>query len=55
LREEVDESIIVQKVLRYIPMIFYPNISTLEEIIDLDAISMGELHEIFTSYEMRTE
>jgi hypothetical protein len=52
---EVDESIIVQKVLRSIPMIFDPTISSLEERTDLDSISMDELHRIFTSYEMRTE
>jgi hypothetical protein len=36
-------------------MRFYPKISTLEEREDLDSIRMGELHGIFTSYEMRTE
>ena len=54
LGEEIDESIIVQKVLRSLPMRFDPNISTLEEIIGLDSISMDELHGIFTTYEMRT-
>jgi len=33
---------------------FDPKISTLEEKIDLDSISMDELHRIFTTYEMRT-
>jgi hypothetical protein len=55
LGEEVDESIIVQKVLRSLPMIFDPKISTLEERADLDSISMDELHGIFTAYEMRIE
>jgi hypothetical protein len=55
LGEEVDESIIVQKVLRSLPMRFDPKISTLEEREDLDSISMDELHGIFTAYEMRTE
>jgi hypothetical protein len=55
LGEEVDESIIVQKVLRSLPMRFDPKISTLEERTDLDSISMDELHGIFTAYEMRTE
>jgi hypothetical protein len=36
-------------------MRFNPKISTLEERSDLDSISMDELHEIFTAYEMRTE
>jgi hypothetical protein len=36
LGEEVDESIIVQKVLRSLPMRFDPKVSTLEEITHLD-------------------
>jgi hypothetical protein len=55
LGEEVDESIIVQKVLRSLPMRFDPKISSLEERTDMDSISMDELHGIFTAYEMRTE
>jgi hypothetical protein len=35
-------------------MRFNPNILALEEILDLDSISMDELHGIFTPYEMRT-
>jgi hypothetical protein len=55
LGEEIKESVIVQKVLRFLPMRFDPKISTLEEISDLNSISMDELHGIFTTYEMRTE
>jgi hypothetical protein len=55
LGEEVDESIIVQKVLRSLQMIFDHNISTLEEITYMDSISMDELHGIFIAYEMRTD
>ena len=55
LKEEIKESVIVQKVLISLPMRFNPKISTLEEILDLNSISMDELHEIFTAYEMRTE
>jgi hypothetical protein len=55
LGEEVDESIIVKKVLRSLPMRFDPKISALEERTDLDSISMDELHGIFTAYEMRTK
>jgi hypothetical protein len=36
-------------------MRFNPKISALEERLDLDSISMDELHGIFTAYEMRTE
>jgi hypothetical protein len=55
LGEEIEESVIVQKVLRSLPMRFNPKISTLEERSDLNSISMDELHGIFTTYEMRTE
>jgi hypothetical protein len=55
LGEEIEESIIVQKVLRSLPMRFNPKISALEERSYLNSISMDELHGIFTAYEMRTE
>jgi hypothetical protein len=55
LGEEVEESMIVQKILRSLPMRFDPKISTLEEREDLGTISMDELHGIFTTYEMRTK
>jgi hypothetical protein len=55
LGEEIEEYIIVQKVLRPLPMRFNPKILALEERSDLNSISMGELHGIFTAYEMRTE
>jgi hypothetical protein len=47
LGEEIEESVIVQKVVRYLPMRFNPKISTLEERSDLNSISMDELHGIF--------
>jgi hypothetical protein len=55
LGEEIEESVIVQKVLRSLPMRFNPKISALEERLDLNSISMDELHGIFAAYEMRTE
>jgi hypothetical protein len=55
LGEAIDESMIVQKVLRSLPIIFDPKISSWEEIIDLDRLSMDERHGIFTAYEMRIE
>jgi hypothetical protein len=55
LGEEIEESVIVQKVLRSLSMIFNPKISTLEERSDLKSISMDGLHGIFIAYEMRTE
>ena len=36
-------------------MRFDPKISALEERLNLDSISMDELHGIFTTYEMRIE
>ena len=55
LGEEIKESLIVQKVIRYLPMRFNPKISALEERSDLNLISMDELHGIFTEYEMRNK
>jgi hypothetical protein len=55
LGEEIEESIIVQKILISLPMRFNPKISSLEARSDLDSIRMDELHGIFTTYEMRTE
>jgi hypothetical protein len=55
LGEEVDESVVIQKVLRSLPIRFDPKISSLEERTYLDSLSMDELHGIFTAYEMRIE
>jgi hypothetical protein len=55
LGEEIEESVIVQKVLRSFPMRSNLKISALEERSDLNSISMDELHGIFTAYEMRIE
>jgi hypothetical protein len=54
LGEEIKGSMIVQKVLRSLPMRFDPKISSLEEREDLATLSMDELHGILTTYEMRT-
>jgi hypothetical protein len=55
LGEEIQEPIIVQKVLRSLPMRFDPKISSLEEREDLTTLSIDELHGILTTYEMRTK
>ena len=55
LGEKVDEIIIVQKILRSLPLIFDPKISSIEEIKDLDNLELDELHGILTTYEMRIE
>jgi hypothetical protein len=53
--EEVDESMVIQKVLISLHMRFDPKISTLEERKNIDSLSMDELHGIFTTYEIRIE
>jgi hypothetical protein len=55
LGEEVDESMVIQKVLISLHMRFDPKISTLEERKNIDSLSMDELHGIFTTYEIRIE
>jgi hypothetical protein len=55
LGEEIEESVIFQKVLRSLLMRFNPKILTLEEILDLNSIRMDKLHGIFIAYEMRIE
>jgi hypothetical protein len=52
---EFDDSVVVQKVLRSLPMIFDSKISDLEEREYIGRLSMDELHGIFTTYEMRKE
>lgn len=55
LGEGVNESIIVQKVLRSLPLIYDAKVSAIEESWDLTKMTMDELHGILTAYEMRTE
>ena len=50
---KVEESTIVQKVLRSLPDRFDSKISVIEESKDLDTLKMVELHGILTTYEMR--
>jgi hypothetical protein len=53
--EQVENTTLIQKILRSLPMRFDSKVSTLEERKDLDNLSMDELHGILTSYEMRKE
>jgi hypothetical protein len=55
LGEEVNESIIVQKVLRSLPLRYDAKVSAIEESRDLTKMTMDELHGTLTTYEMRTE
>jgi hypothetical protein len=54
LGEELKDKIIVQKVLRSLPMRYDSKVSTLEDRKYLDKLTMDELHGILTAYEMRT-
>eukprot|EP00253_Pinus_taeda_P024384 PITA_24384 len=53
LDEKIEESTIVQKVLRSLPDRFDCKINAIEEAKDLDTLKMDELHGILTTYEMR--
>ena len=45
----VEESMIVQTILRSLPLIFDAKVSIIEEMKDLDKWIMGEFHEILTT------
>eukprot|EP00253_Pinus_taeda_P032684 PITA_32684 len=53
LDEKVEESTIVEKVLRSLPNRFDSKISAIEEAKDLDTLKMDELHGILSAHEMR--
>ena len=55
LGEKVDEQVIVQKILRSLPMRFDSKISAIEERYDLNTMTMDELHGTLTAYEMKIE
>ncbi|KAH9296039.1 hypothetical protein KI387_039627, partial [Taxus chinensis] len=55
LGEKVEESEIVQKVLRSLPVRFDAKVSAIEEMKNLDQLKMDELHGILTAYEMNTK
>jgi hypothetical protein len=54
LGEEIEGLVIVQKILRSLPMGFDPKVSSLEERVYLATLSMDELHGILKAYEIRT-
>ena len=55
LGERIEEPVIVQKILRSLPMRFDSKISAIEERSDLDTMTVDELHGTLTAYEMRTK
>lgn len=50
--ENIEESIIVQKVLRSLPEWFDTKVSAIEKMKDLDNLKMDEIHGILIAYEM---
>jgi hypothetical protein len=55
LSEDIEEIVIVQKVLRSLPSRFNPKISSIPKLKDLDKLTMDEMHGIFIAYETRIE
>ena len=55
LGENVENTTLVQKILRSLPMRFDSKVLALEERKDIDKLSMDELYGILTTYEMRIE
>jgi hypothetical protein len=55
LGENIDEVVVVQKVLRSLPSRLDAKVSAIEELHDLDKLTMDRLHGILTAYEMRTK
>jgi uncharacterized lipoprotein YehR (DUF1307 family) len=53
LGEEIDESLVVQKVLRSLLLKYDAKVSTIEETRDLTKMTMDELHGSLIAYEMR--
>jgi len=54
LGEELDESLVVQKVLRSLLLKYDAKVSAIEETRDLTKMTMDELHGTLMAYEMRT-
>ena len=55
LGEEVEETIVVRKILRTLPKRFNPKISALEERTNLKTVTVDQLHGTLVAYEMRIE
>ncbi len=53
--EDVDEKVVVQKVLRSLPSKFNLKVSSIEDRPTLDQLKLNELQGILTAYEMRIE
>ena len=53
LGETMDETLVVQKILRSLPVRFNPKVSAIEEREGLDDLKLSQLHGILIAYEMR--
>ena len=53
LGETIEDTYIVDKVLRTLPMVYNPKVSTLEDRQDTKNITLDELYGILTAYELR--
>jgi inorganic pyrophosphatase len=53
LGEMIDESCLVQKILKSLPNRFNSKVSAIEEIIDLKTLTLDQLIGTLTTYEMR--
>ena len=53
LGENIDEASVVQKILRSLPEIFNPKVSTIEELSDLKTLPIDQLLGTLKAYEMR--
>jgi len=54
LGEQLDDKIVVQKVLISLPLRYDPKVPTLDDRENLEKLTMDKLHGIITTYEMRT-
>lgn len=50
----MDDKVVVQKILRLLPLRFDAKVSAIEEMVELDKLTVDKLHGILTAYEMRT-
>ncbi|XP_042476297.1 uncharacterized protein LOC122057990 [Macadamia integrifolia] len=53
LGEEVKDAVVVKKILRSLPYLYNPKVSTIEESKDLNTMKLDELHGTLIAYEMR--
>ena len=53
--EQIEESVIVQNVLRSLPLRFNVKVYVLEELRKLNKLTMDELHGILVAYKMHTK